>query len=71
MENELNLRRLQTASLIDALKGMAVGETCLTPEGYAKRGVAKTCCELRREGYIFVTSCKTGDLNEQVITRLK
>lgn len=51
--------------------GMAVGETCLAPEGYDKRGVSKTCCELKRKGYIYVTSCKTGDLNEQVITRLK
>ena len=67
----MELKRLKTASLADALKAMAVGETCLAPEGYDKKGVAKTCCELKREGYIYITSCKTGELGEQVITRLK
>ncbi len=67
----MELKRLRTASLSDALKQMTIGETCLAPEGYDKRGVAKTCSELKREGYIFVTTTKTGGMNEQVITRLK
>ncbi len=67
----MELKRLQTSSLADALRAMAVGETCLAPVGYNKKGVAKTCCELKREGYLYITSCKTGDLGEQVITRLK
>lgn len=67
----MELKRLQTATLADALKAMAVGETCLAPEGYEKKGVAKTCSELKREGYIFVTTTKTGEIKEQAITRLK
>ncbi len=71
MGNEIKLRRLQTASLADALKGMSVGESCLPPEGYSKHGVAKVCSELRHEGYIFISTCRTGDAQQQVVTRLK
>lgn len=65
---KMEVKRLQTASLSDALKQMTVGETCLSPDGYSHRTVIKTCCELKTEGYIFSTTTKTG---EQFITRIK
>ena len=43
----MEVKRLQTASLSDALKQMTVGETRLAPEGYSHRTVIKTCCELK------------------------
>lgn len=67
----MELKRLRTATLSDALKQMAIGETCLPPEGYNRMTVVKTCSELKSEGYVFVTTTKTGEMNEQVITRLK
>jgi hypothetical protein len=64
----MEIKRLQTASLSDALKQMTVGETCLSPDGYSHKTVIKACCELKADGYIFNTSTKTG---EQFITRIK
>lgn len=67
---QMDIKRLQTATLADALKTMRVGETCLPPKGYDRLTVCKTCSRLRHEGYTFVTTTKTGD-GQQVITRLK
>lgn len=64
----MELKKLITASLSDALMQMSVGESRLAPDGYAPKTVIKTCCELKDKGYIFVTTQKTG---EQVITRIK
>ena len=64
----MEIKRLKTASLSDALMQMSVGETRLAPEGYSHRTVIKTCCELKEKGYVFSTTTKTG---EQVITRIK
>lgn len=62
------MKKLQCATLADALKAMEVNETCLAPEGYNPITVMKTCSELNRQGYIFRTSTATGT---QTITRLK
>lgn len=63
----MELKRLVTATLADALRGMEVGESCLAPEGYERGTVVRTCSTLRREGYRFSTTTKPG---VQVITRL-
>lgn len=62
------LKKLITASLVDALKGMSIGETCVAPDGYSPLSVRKTCAELKSEGYLFQTSMRIGP---QTITRLK
>lgn len=64
----MEIKRLKTASLSDALMQMSVGETRLAPERYSNKTVIKTCCELKEKGYVFSTTTKTG---EQVITRIK
>lgn len=64
----MDIKRLKTASLSEALMQMSVGETCYAPEGYAYKTVIKTCCTLRSQGYVFNTTTKTG---EQIITRIK
>lgn len=61
-------KKLQTASLSDALKSMSVGETCISPDGYSPKTVIKTCCELKDCGFLFNTTQKEG---QQFITRLK
>ncbi len=64
----MELKRLKTASLSDALMQMLVGETCLAPVGYRSKTVIKTCCELKEKGFVFSTTTRTG---EQMITRIK
>lgn len=64
----MKFKKLVTASLADALKGMKVGETCIAPDGSAPATVTKACSDLKREGYAFTTSRKTGS---QTVTRLK
>ena len=61
-------RRLKTASLADALKGMKVGETCLPPANYSVQAVRARCWELKDYGYVFRTRTTTGEV---LITRLK
>ncbi len=62
----MELRKLKTQSLPDALKGMSVGETCIAPDECTQQYVKRTCCELKQEGYIFTTSTATGI---QTVTR--
>lgn len=64
----MELRKLKTQSLPDALRGMAVGETCISPDECTPVYVKRTCYELKQEGYIFTTTTKTG---VQTVTRLK
>lgn len=64
----MEIKKLHTASLSEALASMQVGETCLAPDGYAPVSVRKTCAEMKSKGYLFQTSCRTGG---QTITRLK
>ena len=64
----MELKKLKTASLADALKEMKVGETCLSPDECTPKTVSKTCVELKRQGYLFLTSTRTG---VQTVTRLK
>ena len=65
---KMEIKKLKTASLADALKEMNVGQTCIAPDGYAPATVIKTCSELRDKGYLFQTSQRAG---VQIITRLK
>lgn len=64
----MELKKLKTSSLADALKGMKIGETCISPDGYSHKTVIKTCAELKAQGYLFQTSTRT---EVQTVTRLK
>lgn len=64
----MEIKKLKTASLADALMEMNVGETCIAPDGYAPQTVIKTCCELKEKNYLFQTSRRAG---VQIVTRLK
>lgn len=62
------LKKLQTATLAEALMQMSVGETCIAPDGYAPKSVIRTCAELKSQGYIYQTTQRTG---QQLITRIQ
>lgn len=62
------LKKLQCASLSDALAAMEVGETCIAPDGYSPKTVIKTCVEMKVKGYIYQTTQRTG---QQLITRIQ
>lgn len=64
----MDLKKLKTQSLPDALMAMSIGETCISPDECTPGYVKRACCELKEQGYIFITSTKTG---VQTITRLK
>lgn len=64
----MELKKLKTASLADALKEMKAGDTCLSPDGYSPRTIIKTCTELKRQGYLFQTSTRAG---VQTVTRIR
>ena len=42
----MEMKKLITVSLVDALKGMKVGETCVAPDGYKPRAIIATCSTL-------------------------
>lgn len=62
------MRKLQCKPLKDALIEMAVGETCIAPDGYSHRAIAVACCRLKEEGMMFQTSTRTGQFT---ITRIQ
>lgn len=64
----MELRKLKTSSLADALMEMNVGETCIAPDECLPAYVKRMCSELKNKGYLYLTSTKTGT---QTITRLK
>lgn len=64
----MELKKLKTQSLPDALKLMSIGETCIAPDECAPAYVKRACSELKIQGYLFQTSTRTG---VQTITRLK
>lgn len=64
----MELKKLKTQSLYDALRAMSVGETRIAPDECTRKTVIKTCSELKGEGYVFTTTTKSG---VQTVTRLK
>lgn len=64
----MQLKKLKTQSLADALMAMSIGETCIAPDECSASYVKRACSELKDKGYVFTTSTKTG---VQTITRLK
>ena len=65
----MQIKKLATVSLIDALKGMKVGETCVAPDGYKPRAIIATCSNLRNiSSMIFRTYMVDG---VQHITRIQ
>lgn len=64
----MELKKLITQSLPDALKAMSIGETCISPDECTPAYVKRMCSELKEKGYLFVTSTKSG---VQTVTRLR
>lgn len=64
----MELKKLITQSLPDALMAMQIGETRISPDGCSKAYVKRACTDLKEKGYLFVTTTKTG---VQTVTRLK
>lgn len=64
----MELKKLKTSSLADALKEMKVGETCISPDDCTPAYVKSACTELKAQGYLFTTSTRIG---VQTVTRLK
>lgn len=62
------MRKLQCKMLKDALGEMAIGETCIGPDGYDYNSVKVTCHRMKDAGMMFQTSIRTGVVT---ITRLK
>ena len=44
---KMELKKLKTQSLVDALKSMNVGETCIAPDECTPTYVKKACSELK------------------------
>lgn len=63
----MELKKLNAFTLVEALKNMSVGETCLAPDGYTIPRVKRSCVYLNAKGYTFQTSSRTGQFT---ITRL-
>ena len=61
-------KKLVTQSLPEALRCMAIGETCIAPDNSSPSYVKKACSILKRDGYHFSTSTCNGI---QKITRLQ
>ena len=65
----MNLQKLPNpVSLSDTLKSIKVGETWIKPDGCSWSNVKKACGGLNEEGFLFVTSTRSG---AGTITRLK
>lgn len=64
----MEIEKLHTATLAEALASMNVGETRLAPDSYTPEYVRKICAEMKNKGFVFQTSCRTG---VQTVTRLK
>lgn len=64
----MELKKLKTQSLPEALMSMNIGETCISPDECTPAYVKRACTDLKEKGYLFVTSTKTG---VQTVTRLK
>lgn len=64
----MEIKKLLTLSLTDALRAMQVGQTAIAPDDASEAYVRKTAAALRTQGYLFQTSTRTG---VQTITRLK
>ncbi|MDE5653603.1 MAG: hypothetical protein K2I48_09110 [Muribaculaceae bacterium] len=64
----MELKKLITRSLPDALRGMEVGQTCIAPDECTTSYVKRACTELKDEGYLFTTSTRSG---VQTVTRLR
>ncbi len=64
----MEIKKLKTATLLEALTAMSVGETVTAPEGYSDATVKRACSDLNRRGCVFRTTNITG---VRTITRLK
>ena len=64
----MELKKIKTLSLPDALMAMQIGETCIAPDECTRGYVKRMCSGLKDKGYIFVTSTRAGELT---ITRLR
>ena len=66
-EKEMKIETLTVQSLPQALRKMAVGETCYAPEDFSNQSVRVKCSEMKSEGMVFSTSTHNG---RTLITRI-
>ena len=64
----MELKKLITQSLSDALKKMQIGETRIAPDDCTPAYVRRICSELKADGFLFQTSTRA---EVQTVTRLK
>lgn len=64
----MEIKKLKTVGLEEAMLGMEIGQTCETPDDCSVNYVRSTCSILNRKGYLFVSNGKTGVM---MVTRLK
>ncbi len=64
----MEIKKLKTGTLADALAEMQVGDVRIAPDGYSPKTVIKTCVKMKEKGYLFQTTQRSG---AQTITRLK
>lgn len=64
----MKLKKLKIITLSDALRGMEIGESCMTPDNLTVQTIRVTCAKLKSEGLLFATNGKIGC---PVVTRLK
>lgn len=57
------MKKLEVKTLKQAIIEMAIGETCISPDGYKTSSVKRTCSEINREGkHLITTTRKEGIL---------
>lgn len=67
-EKDVRIETLTVQSLPQALRKMAVGETCYAPESFSAQSVRVKCSEMKVEGMTFSTTTHNGRM---LITRIK
>ncbi|MBD5364899.1 MAG: hypothetical protein HDR79_08155 [Bacteroides sp.] len=64
----METRKLKTISIYEALTGMSVGETCVSPDNMTVNQVKRATWALKKKGYWFTTRVADGI---QYVTRMK
>lgn len=64
----METRKLKTISIYEALTGMSVGETCVSPDNMTVNQVKRAAWALKEKGYMYATRVIDGT---QYITRMK
>lgn len=64
----MELKKLITQTLHEALASMEIGEMRIAPDTTTPGSVKRACTEMKAKGYLFTTTTKPGKM---IITRMK